>query len=78
MPVCEAMRWEREPVSVRGDALALLFASGKILTLEPFFSTYQSSGEGRSIGLALVMNVPFPCKTGEDLAHQRPLDAEAP
>lgn len=44
MPVCEAMRWEREPVSVR-DALALLFASGKTLDIGAIFCTYQNSAK---------------------------------
>jgi hypothetical protein len=72
------MRWEREPMSVRRDALALLFASRKILTSGPFFSTYQNSAKADPLASPWRWNVPFPCKRGEDLAHQRLLDAEAP
>jgi hypothetical protein len=47
---------------VRGDALAPLFAS-------QFFSTYQNSPKADLMGLALAMNVPFPAKSVEHLAH---------
>jgi hypothetical protein len=45
---------------VRGDALALFSASGKILTSGPFFSTYQNLAKADPWGLALAMNMPSP------------------